>query len=376
MIVVDLGVRLQLLIGPTVPLPAPYAVMDALMDIEVTNDDRERDGFQILFSLGKDSTLDYGLIHEGFFDPPTRIVIIVFIGVSTRVLIDGVITHHQVIPSNTPGESTLYVTGQDISLQMDLEQKNATFKNMTDSAIVENIIGSPEYVAFGLIPKVTPTTNVKVETQGIRTQQGTDLDYVQELARQNGFVFYIEPTLIPGVNTAYWGKENRSRPAQPPLSMNLGPDTNVDSPITFSLDALGPAAPQVTIVEPLTRTSIPIPVPSSPLPSLTGRPVRPLRRTIPRNTANLDTVQALLRAVSEVSTTSSGAVTARGQVDAVRYGHALQSRRLVGVRGVGSTYNGEYYVKQVKHRIKRGQYTQSFNLRREGLGAAASGLAT
>ncbi|MDQ3055613.1 MAG: hypothetical protein M3R66_17920, partial [Actinomycetota bacterium] len=88
---VDLGIRLQLLIGPTVPLPAPYAVVDALMDLEVTNDDRDRDGFQMLFSLGKDSTLDYGLLHEGFLDPPTRVIIMVFIGVSTRVLIDGVI---------------------------------------------------------------------------------------------------------------------------------------------------------------------------------------------------------------------------------------------------------------------------------------------
>ena len=47
----DLGVRLQLFIGPTVPLPAPYAVMDALIDLEVTNKDQERDGFQMKFSL-------------------------------------------------------------------------------------------------------------------------------------------------------------------------------------------------------------------------------------------------------------------------------------------------------------------------------------
>jgi hypothetical protein len=375
--VVDLGIRLQLLIGSTLPRPAPFDVVDALMELEVENKDRDaRDGFQMLFSLGKDSSLDYGLLREGFFDPPNRVVIMVFIGVSAQVLIDGVITHHQVIPSNTPGESTLYVTGRDIGLQLDLEEKNATFKNMSDSAIVEKIIGSPEYVTYGLKPQVTRTTDVPPETSRIRTQQGTDLTYIQELARQNGFVFYIEPTRVPGVNTAYWGEENRGRPAQPPLSMNMGPDTNVDFPITFSLDALGPAAPQVTIVEPLTRTAIPIPVPGSPLPSLTGRPATPLRRTIPRNSANLDTVQALLQAVSAVSASSSDAVTANGQVDAVRYGRVLQSRRLVGVRGVGSSYNGEYYVTQVKHRIKRGQYTQSFQLRREGRGATTPTVTT
>jgi hypothetical protein len=28
----DLGVRLQLLIGPTIPVPAPYDVVDALLE--------------------------------------------------------------------------------------------------------------------------------------------------------------------------------------------------------------------------------------------------------------------------------------------------------------------------------------------------------
>jgi hypothetical protein len=41
---------------------------------------------------------------------------------------------------------------------------------------------------------------------------------------------------------------------------------------------------------------------------------------------------------------------------------------LVGVRGVGNTYDGNYYVKQVTHRIKRGEYKQSFTLIREGQG--------
>jgi len=47
----DLGARLQLLIGPTVPLPAPFPVVNALVSIEVTNRDAERDGFQMTFTL-------------------------------------------------------------------------------------------------------------------------------------------------------------------------------------------------------------------------------------------------------------------------------------------------------------------------------------
>ena len=56
-------------------------------------------------------------------------------------------------------------------------------------------------------------------------------------------------------------------------------------------------------------------------------------------------------------------------MDAVRYGQALRSRRLVGVRGVGQSYDGNYYVKEVTHRLKRGEYKQSFSLTREGRGA-------
>src|SRR5262249_13437461 len=243
----DLGVRLQLLIGPTVPLPAPYPVMDALVNLEVTNRDQDFDGFKMTFSLGKDSLLDYGLLLSGLLDPPSRVIIMVIIGVLPQVLIDGIITNHQVVPSNKPGESMLHVFGKDISVNLGLEEKSETYPNQPDSIIVARLIAT--YATLGLVPTITPTTDVPIEIDRIPTQQGTDLDFIKELARRNGFVFYIEPTPIPGVNTAYWGLDNRLGLPQPALTMNMGPDTNVDSQITFSFDALGPAEPQVTIVE-------------------------------------------------------------------------------------------------------------------------------
>ena len=54
-----------------------------------------------------------------------------------------------------------------------------------------------------------------------------------------------------------------------------------------------------------------------------------------------------------------------------RYGHILRARRLVGVRGVGDTYGGLYYVKKVTHTIDvtGGSYKQSFELNRRGTGS-------
>jgi len=39
----------------------------------------------------------------------------------------------------------------------------------------------------------------------------------------------------------------------------------------------------------------------------------------------------------------------------------------VGVRGAGDAFNGLYYVTSVTHQIKRGSYSQSFTLARNGL---------
>jgi len=51
----------------------------------------------------------------------------------------------------------------------------------------------------------------------------------------------------------------------------------------------------------------------------------------------------------------------------MKYGNILRARKLVGLRGVGISYGGLYYVKNVTHNIKRGEYKQSFTLTREGL---------
>ena len=123
-----LGIRLVLLIGKTIPLPASYDVTSALAKVEVTNDSKTADGFQITFSLAK-GILDYSLLLGGTFDAGTRVVIGVILGAIPEVLIDGIITHHQVAPSNDPGMSTLTVTGTDVSIMLDLEEKNQKYEN-------------------------------------------------------------------------------------------------------------------------------------------------------------------------------------------------------------------------------------------------------
>lgn len=366
------GIRLQLLIGrPEVPQPAPYEVVDSLVSLQVTNNDRERDGFQMEFSLGKDSLLEYGLLRSGVLDVKNRVIIMVIFGALPQVLIDGIITKHQVVPSNEPGRSTLHVTGEDISVKLSFADQNLTYPNQKDSDIVKKILADA-----GFMPQVTETDDTPRDTERIPTQRCNHLKYIQHLAQRNGFIFYIEPTNVPGVNNAYWGKEKREGQRQPALTLNMGAQTNVDTPINFSFNGLGPAEPEVSIIDSLTKLAIQIPLPSSFLPALASQPAKPLRKTKSRDTANLSYAQALLKAITGVSE-AFDVIEANGEVDAVRYGRALQARKLVDVRGAGQSYNGTYYVQQVTHNIRRlprGEYKQSFTLKREGRGASGTSV--
>jgi hypothetical protein len=47
----------------------------------------------------------------------------------------------------------------------------------------------------------------------------------------------------------------------------------------------------------------------------------------------------------------------------------LRARKRVALRGVGFMHDGYYYVKNVTHRISKGNYKQSFTISREGLGS-------
>jgi hypothetical protein len=361
----QLGIRLILLIGKAIPLPAPYNVSSSLTSVEVTNDAEQGDGFQMTFTMSKDLVIDYSLLLSGMLDPFTRVVIGVLIGAIPQVLIDGVITHHQVAPSSDPGMSTLTVTGKDVTTMLDLQEKNASYENQPDFLIVLQLIA--QYALYGLVPVVTPTTDIPIMLDRIPRQHETDLKFIQRLAQKNGYVFYIEPLTI-GANTAYWGPENRASVPQSALTMNMGTMTNVKS-LHFSQDALAPVGTTGTFVEPITKISIPIPaLPSLRVPPLVPFPTQARRTVLLRDTANQNPGQAATAAVA-AETRAPDSVTGEGELNTIYYGNVLRARRLVGVRGVGFSYDGLYYVRRVTHTLSRGEYTQKFTVSREGTGA-------
>jgi hypothetical protein len=374
----SLGISLQLFIGPLSFAPAPDFIIQSIKSIEVIDNDNGRDGFQISFNAGRSSRndLDDPLVSSPLLKPFTRVIIMVNFGIIQRVLIDGIITLHQYSPSDSPGKSTFTVTGVDYSILMDMVDFPEMHPAQPDYVIVNKII-----LRYGLLPIVIhpPQINVPNPLRHIPTKLGTDYAYILQLAQKYHFIFCVEPTDTPGVNNAYWGPSVRAGVPQRAITVDMGPATNVSSPINFQNNALLPRMVFGLIQDELTQnTPIPVIVPMPLPPYCASEPahifnIPHVKSKITCRPAKGDVLNAYIQAYGEVDA-SKDVITATGKLDTLRYGDILRARGIVSVRGVGYTHDGLYYVKSVTHRIERGSYTQDFSLTREGNGSIVPGV--
>jgi hypothetical protein len=361
----DLGIRVLLWVGKILPLPAPPWFSQSLQRVEVTRDVGGCNGFQLTFALSRDSLFDYTGLTSGTLDSFNRVVIGVLMGPLPEILIDGVITHQQLTPSDQPGKTTVCVTGMDVTKLMDLEQQSQPFDNHPDSLIVERLLRG--YSQYGVVPLVAATPDVPISVESTPWQcVETDLCCIKRLAKQNGYVFFVEPLSL-GTSTAYFGPDLRLGPPQSALTTNMGAASNVIT-IQHSEDPLKAVGAKGNLLIPLLGITLPLPpLPLPVIPPLARRPTVPRRSVYLSSAASANLPQAVGMAQSAMET-GRDTVTCKGTLDAVRYGGVLKTRRQVGVRGAGS-YDGQYWVKRVTHTIENGKYTQAFSLGREGQGA-------
>jgi len=362
------GIHLTLLIGPMMPVAAPQAVMDALVSAKVTSG-KDKSGFQLTFAVSKRSPLLTTMLPAGYFDPMvTRVILIVTMGGFPNTIMDGIVTNQELTPSSEPGQSTLTITGSDLSVLMNVIQLK---RPLPPGDVTQVGLLLLPYLMFGVTPIIVPPIFMSFlpPTEKIESQTSTDLEHIQMLAGRCGYVFYVDPGPAPGQSIAYFGPNIRIPVPQPALNVNMDAETNVES-LSFSLDGQAKEVLIVTIMDPITgKIPIPLPIPNISIfqPPLGARPVPPAKITFPDDNAKDTVTKALNRMVGRLLTGSTNSITASGTLDVLRYGHVLRSRMLVGVRGVGVAYDGFYYVDSVTHDLKRGEYKQSFQLSRDGL---------
>ncbi len=363
------GIQLSLLIGP-VPVPAPAEVVEALSAAKVDAGSGETpSGFELTFDLAARSPLRTLFLLTGGASaaPLMRVVLVARIGGNAEALIDGMVTHVETLPGEG-GVGKLVVKGKDMSALMDyIDLSGIPYPAMPPAVRVLLVLA--KYAALGVIPLVIPSIveDLPIPVERIPQQRGSDYAYVTRLARQAGYVFYLEPGPVPGTSKAYWGPEIRIGQPQPALSVNMDAATNVEE-LSFNFDKEAKQMPIVYFQELLSKAPIGLPIPDiSPLtPPLGLVPPLPPKIKNLHETAHLSPLSALMTGLAYAGQ-HGDSVFGSGRLDVARYGRLLKSRQLVGVRGAGLPFDGLYYVKSVSHDIKRGEYKQSFSLARNAL---------
>lgn len=363
------GVNLTLMIGPVIPVSVGKDVLEALTDVSVITSTQGPSVFTLNFELSTNSPLHSLFLVSGSASiPMIRVIIAVTLNGQTDVLIDGVMTKHDVKPGSSPNTSSLSVTGEDLTKVLDyLDLSGIPYPAMPPFARVSLMIA--KYAFLGIIPKVIPSVLLDVPNplDRIPRQDGKDLPYIKKLAEEVGYVFYHEPGPVPGTSFMYWGPEIKYGNPQPALNVDMDAHTNVES-IKFSFNSEMATIPVLMIQNLQTKIPIPIPLPGvNPLsPPLGVIPPIPKNLEFNNKAAKHSVPQAIMLGLAEASE-NANAVTAEGSLDVMRYGRVLKPRKLVGLRGVGHAFNGLYYVEKVTSTIKRGEFKQRFNLSRNGL---------
>src|SRR5713101_4463332 len=368
------GFYLTLMIGGFNADPVSQPVIDALTEVQVSSTVGSQAGFQLKFTIGKNSPVQQ-MHNSGYFDPRRRVIIAVTVNGSVEVLMDGIITKQDITPNSSPGKSTLTVTGLDLTALMDfLDLTGIPYPALPKFLIVELILA--KYLVLGVVPVAIPASIPSFENplDHFNKQQGSDYSYVTSMAREEGAVFYLDPGPQPGQSLAYYGPDISKMfgGVQPALSINFDSTSNIDS-LSFSYDGTLATQYFVTIIEPNTKIPIPIPVPNIDLlkAPLAAHAPTPLKSQQLTPTANQSPAGAALAGLAALFKTAD-VISGSGQLDVLRYGHVFKARQLAAVRGVGDYYDGKYYVKSVTHNIKRGEYKQSFTLSRGGTGSSVS----
>jgi len=260
------------------------------------------------------------------------------------------------------------VVAMDPTVLMNLDEQVRAWPDMADSDIASALFSE-----YGFEAEVETTSISHQEIQTKTIQRGTDIQFLQMLAKRNGYECYVETSLSGGSAraTGHFHKPKVDERPQGVLTVNMGEATNINS-FKARYDMLKPVIAKATGLEIESQSDQPAMAEGASLKDLGKSPAamsdRP-RRVLLSGTglAGTGELQTYAQAVVDES---SWAITAEGELNTAAYGGILRAKSPVLVRGAGKQFSGLYYVEKVLHVFAgEGQgYVQRFALRRNALG--------
>lgn len=347
------------------PMPVPF--FHALREIEIETAIGKASIFRMHFDLSRTFLGDFDALAFDIFRPMFPIRISVAAGLPIpHTIINGNISDTRLDVGDSPGTSRLEVVGMDaLGTLMSNNQQPFPWPNMSDGAIASAV-----FAKYAMLPLVDPMPPTRTIMDTTTNQRDYDARFLRKLARANNLELYIQPDPVIGKDIGHLHRPFTHLPSQGVLSADFGRQTNLTR-FNVSNDALKPAGIIGASMDQRTRARIPVAgnvstdLPMGREPTLLRILPPPLRRQLECGIANPTEAQS--RALARASATSR-AITARGEVDGVKFPRPLRVGLPVMVRGAGNQSSGPYYVDSVSHHISRDAYRQSFTGWRNAVG--------
>jgi hypothetical protein len=357
--------------GDGVPLPLDAATTRAIKSIELHEKFDGQSGFRMVLGAARGGA-DYDMMAEGPFQPGNRVIFLFTWSGLPMPLIDGVVTRRWLAPSTTT-DSEIFIDGADLSVLMDRKEVSASFEGMADEIIVAEVLAA--YAGHGLVPVAVPPPAVdpRIGDLRIAMQRSTDLDYLYSLADRCGYVFGLRAGPVAGTSQAYWGPIAVTGETRPALTAAMGFLSNLQSVSVEHHPQAGIGMTGV-IQDATSDEDLPVEAPVSDLAPLALEPSSPAsgRKRLLPPMGGLSEQQAMAFAQGRADSAAMRTMSVSGTLDTAVYGDVLRVGDRAQLRGAGVAADGDYLVWEVTHAMASGSYTQSFVLRRDGVGPLSS----
>jgi phage protein D len=344
--------------------PAPQSLISSVQTLQIEDHSEMADLLRIKLTIGvRSDGSGWTVLDDDAFPRLTKIEVQAKIGNAAETLINAYVIETSVNFSTQPGQTVLTVVAMDPSVLMNLEEKVRPWPDMSDSDIASAIFSE-----HGFTAKVKSSQPARSENEQRTMQRGTDIQFLRQLSKRNGYECYVETAPTGEVEGHFHPPATDQKP-QGVLTVNMGQDTNV-SAFAVRHDMLRPTTVKMKGLD---------------LDSLSDQPAESQRQTdnnLGRGAAapadrprvvlltgsGLSKAGELQTAAQAVVDRSGWAIGAEGELNASTYGAVLRAKRPVLVRGVGRVFGGTYYVERVLHIFSGDGWKQRFTLRRNALG--------
>ena len=338
----------------------------SLAEMEIEDDHRLTSSFKFRLAINLLGDGSWSFLDDERLALWKKVSIKIYVADEEIELIKGYITHIKPHLEFDENNSYLIVMGMDASCLMGVEEKIKDWPNKTDSDIAREILQS-----YSLEPQVDTVEVVHEDTVSTIIQRETDIRFLKRLARRNGFECFVKG------DTGYFCKPTFTDPPLPVLASNFGPETNLKS-FVAGLNGLRPTRVEMRQIDSVAKEIVTADIQEGDQRKL-GKDGA-LSIAVPNgNSSKMFVKQVVATSQTEMENLclalldeAEWFMQGEGEINTTAYGSVLQPRQLVPIKGVGEAFSGLYYITNVKHVFRDGDYVQKFTGRRNALAPESS----